>query len=171
MIKIVYRPEYDEKIFLGDRPRVMGTEYLGTKGLLQELGLRLSIPTNAKTDVEREADYHNAMQKHLSDTPFEKAARIDPFGVASKLLHWRDDLLMAGWDGKATGAKLTKLSVLAEIETDFHSKGAPDYWREVYQQSNAKGMTTLNLEGLNNGMYFATVKSEKAVSTLKFVKE
>ena len=32
-------------------------------------------------------------------------------------------------------------------------------------------MTTLNLEGLNNGMYFATVKSEKAVSTLKFVKE
>ena len=43
--------------------------------------------------------------------------------------------------------------------------------QQVYQQSNAKGMTTLNLEGLNSGMYFVTVKSEKVVSTLKFVKE
>jgi len=140
MIKIVYRPEYDEEIFLGDQPRVMGTEYLGTKGLLQELGLRLGLPTTAKADVEREADYHNAMQKHLSGTLFEKAAHIDPFGVASKLLHWRDDLLMAGWDGKMTEAKLTKLSVLANIETDFHSKGAPDYWREVYEACKDKSL-------------------------------
>ena len=43
--------------------------------------------------------------------------------------------------------------------------------QQVYQQSNAKGMNTLNLEGLNNGMYFVTVKSASAVSTLKFVKE
>ena len=43
--------------------------------------------------------------------------------------------------------------------------------QQVYQQSNAQGMTTLNLEGLNNGMYFVTVKSASAVSTLKFVKE
>ena len=43
--------------------------------------------------------------------------------------------------------------------------------QQVYQQSNAKGMTTLNLEGLNNGMYFVTVKSSSAVSTLKFVKK
>ena len=43
--------------------------------------------------------------------------------------------------------------------------------QQVYQQSNAKGMTTLNLEGLNNGMYFVTVKSASAINTLKFVKE
>ena len=43
--------------------------------------------------------------------------------------------------------------------------------QQVYQQSNAKGMTILNLEGLNDGVYFVTVKSEKVVSTLKFVKE
>lgn len=35
----------------------------------------------------------------------------------------------------------------------------------------AKGLTNLNLESLNNGVYFVTVKSEKAVGTLKFVKE
>ena len=43
--------------------------------------------------------------------------------------------------------------------------------QQVYQQSNAKGMTTLNLEELNDGVYFVTMKSEKVVSTLKFVKE
>jgi hypothetical protein len=43
--------------------------------------------------------------------------------------------------------------------------------QQVYQQNNVKGMTTLNLEGLNNGMYFVTVKSANTFSTLKFVKE
>ena len=41
----------------------------------------------------------------------------------------------------------------------------------VYSQSQIKGQTNLNLESLSNGMYFVTVKSEKAVSTMKFVKE
>ncbi len=43
--------------------------------------------------------------------------------------------------------------------------------QQVYQQINAQGLTTLNLGSLSEGMYFVTVKSEKAVSTLKFVKE
>ena len=43
--------------------------------------------------------------------------------------------------------------------------------QQVFNQSQAKGMTTLNLEGLNDGVYLVTVKSESAVSTLKFVKE
>ncbi len=42
--------------------------------------------------------------------------------------------------------------------------------QQVYQ-TEAKGTTTLNLEGLNNGIYFVTVKSTGALSTLKFVKE
>ena len=42
--------------------------------------------------------------------------------------------------------------------------------QQVYSQ-HAKGLTTLNLESLDCGMYFVTVKSASAVSTLKFVKE
>ncbi len=42
--------------------------------------------------------------------------------------------------------------------------------QQVYSQQ-AKGMTVLSLEGLNSGLYFVTVKSDSAVSTLKFVKE
>ena len=43
--------------------------------------------------------------------------------------------------------------------------------QQVYQQSNAKGKITFNIEGLDDGMYFGTVKSSNAVSTFKFVKE
>ena len=43
--------------------------------------------------------------------------------------------------------------------------------QHVYQQSMVKGLTTINLEGLNDGVYFVNVKSEHAVSTLKFVME
>ena len=42
---------------------------------------------------------------------------------------------------------------------------------QVVHQSQAHGMTTLNLESLSQGMYFVTVKSEKTVGSLKFVKE
>ena len=42
--------------------------------------------------------------------------------------------------------------------------------QQVFSQQT-KGLTSLNLEGLDSGMYFVTVKSEQAVSTLKFVKE
>ena len=42
--------------------------------------------------------------------------------------------------------------------------------QQIYGQQ-AKGLTTLNLEGLDSGMYFVTVKSANTVSTLKFVKE
>ena len=41
----------------------------------------------------------------------------------------------------------------------------------MFSQSQVKGLTTLNLESLNNGVYFVKVKSEKSVSALKFVKE
>ena len=43
--------------------------------------------------------------------------------------------------------------------------------QQVHQQSNVKGMTSFNLERLNNGIYFVNVKSAGAVCTLKFVKE
>ena len=57
---------------------------------------------------------------------------------------------------------------LPEADCDivvFNSLG-----QQVFSQQ-AKGMTQMDLESLESGMYFVTVKSEKAVSTLKFVKE
>ena len=55
-------------------------------------------------------------------------------------------------------------------EEDFEIVVFNSVGQQVYSQQ-AKGMTVLNLEGLNSGVYFVTVKSASAVSTLKFVKE
>ena len=43
--------------------------------------------------------------------------------------------------------------------------------QQVFSQSQAKGMTQLNLESLDSGVYFVTVKSASSVSTLKFIYE
>lgn len=133
-MKIIYSPHYDGEIFLGDQPAMMGVKYVGTMGLLEELGLRVGIRNKPMSDVEREANYLYAMQKHIVQTPFEKASEIDPMGVASKLMRWRDDLIMAGWDKtvQASTRKFPKLSLLAAIEADFKVLGVPDLWREVY---------------------------------------
>ena len=144
-LTIVYSPHYDGETYLGDAPEAMGTLYVGNKGLMEQLALRAGIHLNIKADVEREADYLNALDAYLVKKQgkehvfFEGAAQVDKFGVAGKLLKWRDNLLMAGWDGTCTDDNCKKLKALAEIEEDFHSSGEADCWREihrVYSQRN-----------------------------------
>lgn len=130
-MKIHYSPHYDGDIYLGDTPHMMGETYVGNNELLEQLQLRAGRHMTMKSDVEREANYHNAMVHHLHDTIFEKAAEVDPFGVASKLMHWRDALIMAGWDGKCEDTSATKISVLADIEDDFQAQGAADCWKMI----------------------------------------
>lgn len=130
-MKIHYSPHYDGDIYLGDSPRLMGETYVGNCGLMAQLQLRAGRRMMTKSDVEREADYYNVMVRHLKGTVFEKAAEVDPFGVASKLMHWRDALVMAGWNGKCEDEDAKKLCVLAKIEEDFDSPGSADCWRMV----------------------------------------
>ena len=136
-LTIVYSPHYDGETYLGDAPEAMGTLYVGNKGLMEQLALRAGIHLNIKADVEREADYLNALDAYLvkkqgkENVFFEGAAQVDKFGVAGKLLKWRDNLLMAGWDGTCTDDNCKKLKALAEIEEDFHSSGEADCWREI----------------------------------------
>ena len=137
-MKIIYSPFYDNDPFLGDTPDEMGVAYVGNLGLLSQLQLRAGIHMEVKSDVEREADYHNAMLKHCAGTFFEKAAAVDPIGVAGKLLKWRDALVMAGWDGTCHDASATKLLALAEIEKDYKSIGNADCWKAVCNEY-AKG--------------------------------
>ena len=91
-LTIVYSPHYDSEVYLGDAPDEMGTVYVGPKKLMDLLQLRAGIHVNIKSDVEREAEYLNAVNAYLADDEkkevafFEGAAKVDPFGVAGKLL-------------------------------------------------------------------------------------
>lgn len=134
-MKIIYSPHYDGEIFLGDQPGCFDTLYAGNATLLQQLGLRTGICVALASDMEREAAYQTAMDKPLKGTCFESSAKTDPIGVAAKLLLWRDNLIMAGWDGTCTDPTLAKLHVLAEIEKEMRNgaffPGNADFWRRI----------------------------------------
>lgn len=137
-MKIIYSPQYDGEIFLGDQPGCFDTLYAGNATLLQQLGLRAGFCVNPAPDMEREVAYQTAMKQPVIGTCFEKSAQTDPIGVAAKLLIWRDHLIMSGWNGLCNDPLLTKLHTLAEIEKLFCKigcyKGAADYWQIICQQ-------------------------------------
>lgn len=144
-----YSIHYENDVFVRADANLMGILYVGNQRLLEQLELRAAMPQIVKSDVEREADYLNAMRKHIVGTIFEKAAQVDGFGVARKLLQWRDALLIAGWDGKCDDEQATKLMVLAAIEQDFHSAGNADRWKavaEVYRKKAILCNTEIDVE-------------------------
>ncbi len=87
--------------------------------------------------MEREAAYQRAMEQPLKNTRFESSANADPIGVAAKLLLWRDNFIMVGWDGTCTDNSCTKLYILAEIEKELEKgayfPGSTDFWRLICQ--------------------------------------
>lgn len=132
-MKIIYSPQYDGEIFLGNQPECFSVLYAGNIQLLNQLGLRTGIHVEPASDMEREAAYQQAMTSPIKGTTFEKSFVTDPMGVAAKLLLWRDNLIMAGWNGKCDDKSLTKLQLLAETEKNFVDmpKGMADYWRTI----------------------------------------
>ena len=72
---------------------------MGNMGLLQQLQLRAGVHRAPVPDVEREAQYHNAMMAVIESTLFEKSADVDPLGVAKNCLNgvmpslWPDGML------------------------------------------------------------------------------
>ena len=130
-MKIHYSPSYDGDIFLGDSPSMMGEAYVGNMGLLQQLQLRAGVHRAPVPDVEREAQYHNAMMAVIESTSFEKSADVDPLGVAKNLLEWRDALIMVGWDARSLSESGSKVAVLAELEKEFTTPGFADCWKSV----------------------------------------
>lgn len=130
---------YDGEIFVNSHTDLMGITYVGPMGLLKQLELRAGLHTEVKSDVEREAEYLNAMTPCISGTMFENAFNVDKIGVAGKLLGWRDNLIMAGWDGACDDQKAKKLTILATIEQNFHSSGIADAWvkvRDAYKSAD-----------------------------------
>ena len=140
-----YSIHYENDVFVRADANLMGILYVGNQRLLEQLELRAAMPQIVKSDVEREADYLNAMRKHIVGTIFEKAAQVDELGVARRLMQWRDALLMAGWDGKCDDANATKLNVLAAIEQDFKLNGNADRWK-VVAEAYSKGAILKDME-------------------------
>ena len=130
-MKIIYSIHFDTGVYLGDKQELLGVTHVGSMGLLSQLELRAGLSSTSKSDMEREAEYLNALKGCISGSVFEKAFAVDELGVARKLLSWRDALVMAGWDVIAFDGISEKLNVLAEAEKKFFCCGNADRWRKV----------------------------------------
>jgi hypothetical protein len=130
----------------------------------------------------RYTDTPNTVLSYCSDiwnlNPYDLGSFVGPKEVS----HYRGNIkLVFGGSVGIDEGSVNALSVYPNPNKGQFSLNLPEedceivvfnsLGQQVFNQSQAKGMTALNLEGLNDGVYFVTVKSEGVVSTLKFVKE
>src|SRR6056297_3238322 len=108
-MKIHYSPYFDRNPFIDFQKRdhlLFNEMVVGNKGLLTELELRSGLVCETLSDVEREANYYNVLKKVIGSHPdsfMKESFDTDEYGVASQLLHWRDELVLAGWKSDMNG--------------------------------------------------------------------
>jgi len=144
---IHYSPYFDSDPFIDFQKRnnlLFDEIVVGNKGLLGELELRSGLVCETLSDVEREANYYNVLKKVVDSHPdsfMKKSFDVDEYGVASELLRWRDELVLAGWTSEIKGVS-DKLDLMAEVERTavqegVNIKGESDRWKAIFE-SNAR---------------------------------
>ena len=79
-----------------------GFEPVGPLHLVRRVGRLLGVPAEPATGPERLAAWALRLDRHDDRARAYSASRAqDPFGVARHLLSLRDQLRLAGWDGRA----------------------------------------------------------------------
>ena len=78
----------------------LGEVTTGPHGLLNWLESQLGLALPPVSFTARLVPYLNCLREHDSeDAFFHKSLARDEFGVATRLLQWRDTWFEAGWDG------------------------------------------------------------------------
>jgi hypothetical protein len=90
----------------------------GPSGFLGLLELRLGLISKPASTAIRVAQYHNLLKDSASKKPrfYSESFRKDAFSTAATLLRWRDELILAGWNGSAVRSHSPRLRDLAEVE-------------------------------------------------------
>ena len=117
-MKIHYSPYFDGDHYIDFQLRknlLIDELVVGNSGLLSELELRGGFSCECLSGIERQANYYNAVKlvaEAQKDCFIKKSFQIDEYGVASELMRWRDELILAGWKAaiKGVSEKLDKYS-------------------------------------------------------------
>lgn len=143
MITLHFNPQYDSGAWSGEPGKgVCKIEdcYVGPKGLLTWLEVRLGITSEEKAQHELLAAYAKAAQSAANKNPvifFARSLQLTSLATAGELLKWRDELVLSGWkvdtpilEGLTSGAKVI-LRGLAEVETELPAdfRTTADRWR------------------------------------------
>ena len=154
MLKLIYSPYYDGNCYAGNPDKnkcVIGTKYVGSRGLLDELELRAGLSRGETSPMQRVIAYSNAIREVLADNPptepfYKQSFENDPLGVAQQLLRWRDALCMAGWN-KETNIPDTlsedgkkRLKDLQAVEKYFDSIGIGERWQILLAEAKNRSI-------------------------------
>lgn len=142
-LTLIFNPAYDDGAFVPELAKGetrFYRRYVGPKGLLDELELRLGIKAKEPSRREQLAEYlkaANATAARDNNVFFAKSLKLSPLATAGELLSWRDELVMSGWtadstipDGLASGAKMILKDLAAvekELKNDFRTDS--DRWQ------------------------------------------
>lgn len=97
----------------------------GPGQLLRDLELRLGLVGRAEPQALRVARWQARMAAVAGqDRYYSRSFDVDPLGTAGALLHLRDALVEAGWDGQAIEGGGTRLEALQELE-GLHQTALP----------------------------------------------
>ena len=95
---------------LRGRTATVGEEWAGLPRAAQLLSTALGVAAPGHSAGERAAQLVPVV---LSTPGFWSAsAEVDAFGTARRLLQWRDELVMGGWDGTSDAPRLAALGAL-----------------------------------------------------------
>lgn len=106
---------------------VLGRPVWGPGGLLRDLELRLGLPASDTDAPVRVQCFARALHAADADSNafFAKSLEADPLGTARTLLGWRDELLLAGWDGERVAGGGVRLDALAAVEALVQEAAIP----------------------------------------------
>ena len=124
-LHVVFDPDFDSGYWpgpLAGREASAGEVWVGEAGLLGVLETLLGLGGRRISSRTRAA----ALVPALTATEgfWSRSAEVDPIGSAKKLLDWRDQLRLAGWDGLEVKG-YERLSALSRV-TASCQPGVPD---------------------------------------------
>lgn len=94
------------------------TPVVGRLGFLSLLETYLGLARPEVAAAQRVAVYMGHLQRHGNGTRFYSASmKVDSVGTAAKLLSWRDEWLLGGWQGAAQATHPVRLQELALVES------------------------------------------------------
>src|SRR5690606_27780278 len=107
---------------------------IGPNALLTILERDLGLSGAFLSQLERRVKYREIIAHYLEtnpDVPVKQSFEVDPEGVTSELLMFRDQLILAGWTQKIKGIS-TIIDLLANLEEKAEvPAGTEDRWMAV----------------------------------------
>jgi len=124
-MQIVFDMAYDQQVApngVQAGQSSMGKVFVGSQGLLNVLETHLGLTAKETHHAMRIQGYMEGMQAvlHMPEaTFFKQSFEADAWSSAKQFLDWRDELILAGWDGCDFSSSSSRLKALVLVEKVF----------------------------------------------------